>query len=135
MAQIIADNPVDENSDGETYAIIGAAMAVHTELGCGFLERVYQEALAIEFVQRGIDFSRELTIPVTYKGKPLDAVYRADFICQGSVVVEVKAISALVDANIKQALNYLKATKFQRALILNFGEERLKFRRVISSYQ
>ena len=131
---MFADKPVDEDRDPETYAIIGAAMAVHTELGCGFLERVYQEALAIEFEERGIAYNKEVMIPVTYRGKPLDAVYRADFVCFNSVIVEVKAISDLIDAHSSQALNYLKATGLQRAMILNFGESRMKFRRVVLNY-
>ena len=134
MAQMFADKPVDEARDPQTYAIIGAAMAVHSELGCGFLERVYQEALAMEFTERGIAYQKELTIPVAYRGKPLDAVYRADFVCHESVIVEVKAVSELADSHSSQALNYLKATGLQRAIVLNFGESRLKYRRVVLNY-
>lgn len=135
MTQITADNPVDKVRDPETYAIIGAAMAVHSELGCGFLERVYQEALALEFMDRGIAFQKEVLIPVTYRGRALDAVYRADFICFDAMIVEIKASSDLALAHESQALNYLKATGLQRAVVLNFGEDRLKYRRVVLNYQ
>ncbi len=72
-------------SDPRTYAIIGAAMEVHRQLGCGFLEPVYQEALAIELAQRAILFQRELSVPIRYKGQFLTTIYRADFLCLESV--------------------------------------------------
>ena len=95
----------------ESYNIRGAMMAVHRELGSGFLERVYQDALEYEFRERGIPYEREKNIQIMYKGKPLGEPYRADFVCYGKIIVELKAVKALEDAHYAQILNYLKSTK------------------------
>src|SRR5438105_9419653 len=117
--------------DPETFAIIGAAMEVHSELGRGFLELVYQTALALEFQERGIPFSAEVALPVRYKGKPLTCAYRADFVCFESVIVETKAIAALTSADAAQLINELKATDLHRALLLNFGAPSLEHKRLV----
>jgi len=121
-------------SDPETYAIIGAAMAVHRELGCGFLENVYQAALAKEFEIRNIPFEQEKEISVFYRDSPLDVSYRADFICFREIIVELKALKELTGHEEAQVINYLKATKFQRAILLNFGTPSLKYQRLVLNY-
>ena len=105
--------------DPETFAIIGAAMEVHRELGNGFLELVYQTALALEFQERGIPFKAEVTLPILCKNKLLTCAYRADFICYESVIVEMKAIATLTGADEAQLINELKATGLHRGLLLN----------------
>jgi GxxExxY protein len=114
--------------DGQTYGIIGAAFEVHKRLGPGFLEAVYREALSVELAERGIPFSREVDIPVFYKGKELQTGYRSDFVCHASIVVEIKAISKIGDVEMAQVLNYLRATGFQKALLFNFGAQSLEKR-------
>lgn len=122
-----------EKGDPKTYAIIGAAMEVHRELGCGFLEAVYQEALAVELTARGIPFEKEVELPIIYKSKRLATSYRGDFVCFKSVIVEIKAISALAGVEEAQILNYLKATGHEVGLLLNFGTESLQYRRFVFS--
>ena len=117
--------------DPQTFAIIGAAMEVHRELGHGFLEAVYQEALASEFLARRIPFEREKGLPVFYKGNALEIGYRADFVCYGEVVVEIKAIQMLSGIEEAQLLNYLKASGFKRGLLLNFGTPSLQKKRMV----
>ena len=119
--------------DPETYAIIGAAMEVHREMGCGFLEGVYQDALEIEFKQRQMEYVWEQPIPVMYKGNKLGTPYRADFLCFGSVIVELKAIKGLTNNESAQVLHYLKATGMKRALLINFGTAKLEYKRMIQS--
>lgn len=119
------------NRDAETFSIIGAAMEVHRELGHGFLEAVYQEALAFEFEARGIPFEREKGLSILYKGRDLETKYRADFVCHGEVVVELKALQALSGNEDAQLLNYLKASGFKRGLLLNFGAASLQQKRMV----
>ncbi len=130
IAQIYA-----EKRDEQTFAIIGAAMSVHSELGCGFLEAVYKEALSIEFSLKNITFEIEKQIFVYYKGKKIQTTYRADFICYDSVIVELKAINTLSGIEEAQALNYLKASGIKRALIINFGRTKLEYKRLVLNYK
>jgi GxxExxY protein len=119
--------------DKETFAIIGAAMEVHRELGHGFLEAVYQNALALEFAERGIPFRAEVELPIFYKGKRLACGYRADFICFEDILVETKALSGLTSADHAQVINYLKATRHRRGLLFNFGATSLETKRLVFS--
>ena len=120
-----------DQRDPRTYAIIGAAMEVHSVLGCGFLEAVYQESMALELASRGIPFVPQLELPVTYKGTLLKATYKPDFICYDGVVVELKALSAIGGVEEAQVLNYLKATGRRIGLLLNFGTKSLQYKRFI----
>ena len=104
-------------------------MEVHRTLGCGFLESVYHEALAIEFDRRGIPFARERAIPVTYKDVVLSCQFRADFLCYQAVIVEIKALARLSGTEEGQLINYLKASGHGTGLLLNFGTPSLEHRR------
>ena len=126
---------VKEQRDAQTFAVIGAAMEVHSQLGHGFLETVYQEALTREFQARKIPYEREVCLDIAYKGLPLSVRYRADFICFNEVMVELKAQSALTGVDDSQLINYLKATGFHRGLLINFGTVSLQYRRLVFGSQ
>ncbi len=104
-------------------------MEVSNELGSGFLEAVYQEALQIEFALRDIPNSRQPLLSITYKDQLLEKAYRPDFICYGKVIVEVKALKELSGTEESQVLNYLKATSLPLGLLINFGSPRLEWKR------
>ena len=118
----------------ESYKILGAAFAVHRELGCGFLERVYQDALEYEFRERGIPYEREKKIQIMYKGKPLGEPYRADFVCYGKIIIELKAVKTLEDTHYAQILNYLKATKMKLGILVNFHDIYIVPKRIVNTY-
>src|SRR5215510_7035651 len=120
-------------NDPRTFAVIGAAMEVHKQLGCGFLEAVYQESLSLEFTARSIPFKREVCLPIMYKHDTLKTVYCADFICFDSVVVELKALAHMSGTEEAQVINYLKATGYEVGLLLNFGGRSLQHRRLVLS--
>ena len=120
-----------EMADARTFAIIGAAMEVHREIGCGFLEKVYRESLAVELAIRNIPFQREIELPVQYKGRRLDAIYKPDFICYESVIVETKALSLISGSEAAQLLNYLKITGYKVGLLINFGVTSLEYERYV----
>jgi len=115
----------------ETYKIIGAAMEVHKELGCGFLEAVYQEALELEFQYQKIPYQREAKLDIYYKEQLLEKYYVADFICYDKVIVELKALSALASEHEAQLLNQLKSTKLKIGLLINFGRQSLEHKRMV----
>ncbi|MGD2090368.1 MAG: GxxExxY protein [Candidatus Aminicenantes bacterium] len=115
----------------ESYKIIGACLEVHKELGCGFLEGVYQKALEIEFQLREIPYEREKELPINYKGVMLKKKFYADFFCYDEIIVETKACSKLIEDHISQVLNYLNTNNYKLGLLFNFGEKSLKYKRVI----
>lgn len=119
--------------DPRTYSIIGAAMEVHRQLGCGFLEPVYQAAFEVELVKRGISFTREVRLPVFYKDVRLVTPYKVDFICFDAVVVELKALPRMSGTEEAQVINYLKASGHNTGLLLNFGTRSLEYRRFVYS--
>ncbi len=118
--------------DDQTYSIIGAAMEVHRELGHGFLEAVYHDALCNELSRRTVPYEREKPLAVRYKGDPLDAHYKADLVCFSDIIVELKALSCSVGGIEKsQLINYLKASGFKRGLLFNFGRTTLEYERLV----
>lgn len=110
----------------ETYQIIGAAMKVHSILGPGYTEKVYQEALAIEFRERTIPYEREKEIHATYKGLVLNATFIPDFVCYDKIIVEIKAVKDLDDVHRSQAINYAKVAGYKLSLLINFGKSSLE---------
>ncbi len=115
----------------ECYKIIGACFEVHKNLGSDFLEAVYAETLTIELRQRQIPCEREKTLHIFYKETLLDKKYIADFICYGTIILELKALSELNTSHEAQVLNYLKATGLKLGLLVNFGESSLKSKRLV----
>ena len=116
----------------EVYAIIGAAFEVYNTLGSGFLEAVYQEALAIEFRLRNIPFQEQAPVQVEYKGEELKTKYQADFLCYSEIIVEIKAQECLVSSNEAQLLNYLHGTKLPVGVLINFGNNtKLEWKRFV----
>lgn len=116
----------------ETYNIIGAAFEVYNELGCGFLESVYQEALQREMLLKDIPFNAQRPITLFYKNEPLQKQFIADLICYDSIIVELKAIPQTTIREESQLLNYLKATGLRLGLLINFGnEKKLMWKRMI----
>jgi GxxExxY protein len=105
----------------ECYAIMGACFEVYTEMGCGFLEPVYQECLEIELALQKIPFQPKMELALTYKNYRLKRKYEPDFICFGKIVLEIKAVSKLTDEHRAQVHNYLKATGYKLGLLVNFG--------------
>ncbi len=115
-----------------SFDVIGAAMEVHTVLGSGFLEAVYQVALQKELTLRGVPFERKVKLPVSYKGE-LVGEYETDLIVDGKIVIEIKSVARFNSAHEAQAIHYLTATGMQLGLLLNFGAGSLEYRRIIKS--
>ena len=113
-----------------TAKIIGCAMEVHSIIGNGFQEVIYQRALAIEMEMNGLSFQREFEMDIFYKGHHLGR-RRVDFFVEGKVMVEMKAVLALDDAHLAQAINYLEAYNLEIGLLINFGSPHLEFKRVM----
>ena len=116
----------------EVYAIVGSAMEVYNQLGPGFLEAVYQEALEIEFTERGIANRPQAELPISYKGRTLKKFYIADFLAFDSIVVEIKAQVCLTSQDEAQMINELKASGFEVGVLLNFGaKSKLEWKRKV----
>jgi GxxExxY protein len=115
----------------ESYRIVGICMDVHNQLGPGFLEIVYKDALEYEFRKSGIPFEREKEYLINYKGTILPHKFYADFVVYGNIILEVKAVSGIADEFIAQAINYLKVSQNRLALIVNFGELKLNYKRIV----
>lgn len=122
-----------QQKDPRTHAVIGAAMEVHRQLRCGFLEAVYQEALALELAGRSIPYRREVELPVVYKSQRLATAYGADFVCYEAVVVEMKALAKLGGVEEAQIIHHLKATGLETGLLINFGAPSLEWKRFVYS--
>jgi GxxExxY protein len=120
--------------DQKTFAIIGAAMEVHKELGSGFLEAVYQEALEREFTYQEIPYKSQPPVRIKYKGEPLKKKYEPDFICYDEVIVEIKAMDKLSSNEHAQIINYLKASELKVGLLINFGSKSLEHKRFVYSF-
>lgn len=120
-----------DERDPQTYAILGACFTVHGTKGCGFLEPVYQECLAIEFEVSGVPFEREREFVLEHRGIQLESRYIADFVCFSAVIVECKAVEKLNDRHRAQVLNYLKASGLRKGLLVNFGGVSLEYERFV----
>lgn len=105
----------------ESYKIIGACFEVYKEMGCGFLEPVYQECLEKELTLQGIPFDAQKIVELNYKGQKLDKIYKPDFLCFDKIIIEIKAVSKLNNEFRDQIINYLNATNMRLGLLINFG--------------
>lgn len=123
MSQIIYKN--------ESYFIIGLCMDIHNELGKGFNEAVYGDALELELKSNGVPFHKEVKFDILYKGKMLKHHYYADFVVDDKIILELKAVEKISSGHVKQTLNYLAASKMKLGLIVNFGEDSFSYKRVI----
>lgn len=126
MKELVNDNYKHSELTGK---IIGCAMKVHSTLGNGFQEVIYQRALALEMQEAGLGFQRELEMPVLYKGQEI-GTRRVDFLVEDTVMVELKALVNLEDVHLAQALNYLEAYRLEIGLLINFGAKSLQFKRL-----
>ena len=116
----------------DTYAILGACFEVYNEKGCGFTEEIYQECLEIELKLRGVPLVAQKELPLSYKGRRLKRKFKADFLCYERILLEIKAISQLVDEHRSQVLNYLHATGFPVGLLVNFGHfPKVEYERIV----
>lgn len=123
MSQILYKN--------ESYFVVGLCMDIHNELGRGFSEAVYSDALEIELESNGVPFLKEVKFDIIYKGKTLKHHYFADFIIDDKIILELKAVEKISSSHIKQTMNYLAAPQMKLGLIVNFGEDQLTYKRVL----
>ena len=116
----------------ESFKIIGICMNIHSIMGHGFLEAVYAEVLEKEFIKNNIPYQREVRLDLFFNGEKLDKKYKADFVCFGDIILEIKTVSFLHENFTRQTLNYLKATNKKLGLLINFGEKSLRYKRIIN---
>ncbi|NGY37430.1 GxxExxY protein [Flavobacterium sp. XN-5] len=116
----------------ESFKIIGACMKVHRSLGAGFLEAVYEEALEKEFQVQEIPFKKQVKLELYYDNQKLNKHYRADFICYDSIILEIKAVQQIPIAFYAQLKNYLRCTKMELGMLINFGMTSLTYKRIIN---
>ncbi len=118
----------------ETYQVLGACFEVYNEKGCGFLEAVYQECLQMELALKEVPFVSHRPLRLAYKGTQLRKAYEADFVCFEKVIVEIKAVSTLIDEHRAQLINYLHATGLDVGLLINFGHHpKLQYERIVNT--
>ncbi|MEQ1606680.1 MAG: GxxExxY protein [Pyrinomonadaceae bacterium] len=118
----------------ESYVIVGACFEVYKDKGCGFVEPVYQECLAIEFEHQRIPFIQQQQLDLYYRDRKLAHLYKPDFVCFGKIIIEIKAVTKLVDEHRAQVMNYLKATGFELGMLVNFGHHpRIEYERIVST--
>ena len=115
----------------EVYAIIGAAMEVHREKGCGFSEPVYQECMEIELADRNVSAEAQKEMKISYKGRLLKKTYMADFVAFGKIIVELKALDKLTSREESQVINYLKSSGLEVGVLINFGSPSLEWKRIV----
>ena len=134
--KILTNNTIMNNDDflykRESSEINGAVYEVHKIMGVGLLEKVYQEALALEFIRRDIPFEQEKPFRLAYKGTQLNAYYVADFVCYGKIIVELKSVSELLDIHKAQVRNYLSITGYELGLLYNFNDLYMKPTRILN---
>ena len=119
----------------EVYAIVGAAMEVHREKGCGFSEPVYQECMEIELANRNVPAEAQKEMKIFYKGRLLQKTYLADFVAYGKIIVELKALDKLTPREEAQVINYLKSSGLEVAVLINFGATSLEWKRIVLTQQ
>lgn len=117
----------------ESFKIIGACMKVHRSLGVGFLEAVYEEALEKEFQIQNIPFKKQVKLELFYENQKLKKQYRADFVCYDTIILEIKAVAQIPIAFNAQLKNYLKCTKMELGMLINFGTPSLTYKRILNS--
>ena len=116
----------------ESYKIIGACMKVHSELGAGFLESVYQEALEKQFIKEKIPYEREKITPIEFDGELLKKKFKADFICYDKIIIELKPVGYIYQNDEKQLLNYIRATKYKLGILACFGGKSFLYKRLVN---
>lgn len=107
-------------------------MTVHKNLGSGFLESVYSEALELEFKKENIPYEKEKKLQIYYENKPMKKFFKADFVCFDSIIIELKATKFLIDTDLRQTVNNVKATKYKLGLLINFGSSSLTYKRIVN---